>query len=108
MSYTEIKNFCVKKGDIVINGSITEFMDKLYYGEELEFEYKSQTYFLQGWTARDGSMMVLDVWDDTPYTGHLWQCTKPTMIECAEEFLHEKLWDGKEFMDIQREVTWID
>ncbi len=33
----------------MIKGNITEFLDKLYYGGELLFEYQGITYFLQGW-----------------------------------------------------------
>ena len=31
----------------MINGNITEFLDKVYYGEELFFEYQGIDYFLE-------------------------------------------------------------
>lgn len=44
----------------MINGDIKEFLDKLYCGEELLFEYENVEYFLQGWTEDNKAHMVLD------------------------------------------------
>ena len=45
----------------MINGNITEFLDKVYYGEELFFEYQGIDYFLQGWNKDGEAVMVLDI-----------------------------------------------
>lgn len=90
----------------MINGEITEFVDKLYYGEELLFEYDGKEYFLQGWKNPSDATMVLDIQDDKPFEDYLWKSIRPSIRECAEEFLNSKLWGGKTFMEIQREVTW--
>lgn len=90
----------------MINGDITEFVDKLYYGEELLFEYDGKEYFLQGWTNPSEAIMVIDIQDGKPFKDYLWKCIKPSIRECAKEFLNSKLWSGKTFMEIQREVTW--
>lgn len=90
----------------MINGDITEFIDKLYYGEELWFEYAGKEYFLQGWANPPDATMVLDIQDGKPFKDYLWKCIRPSMRECAEEFLNSKLWGEKNFLEIQREVTW--
>ena len=92
----------------MINGSITEFLDKLYYGEELLFEYQSLTYFLQGWIQDGEATMVLDIQENAAFQGYLWECVRKTMKECAEEFLAAPLWNKKTFLEVEKELTWID
>ena len=90
------------------NGNITEFLDKLYYGEELEFEYMGTRYFLQGWTESNSSKMTLDVIDHSSFEKYLWECSHESMRACAEEFIHAPIWEGESFFQIERDVTWID
>ncbi len=92
----------------MINGNITEFMDKLYYGEELLFEYHNRTYFIQGWIKDGMAYMVLDEYGDKPFERYLWECNNTTMRECAEMFLEAKLWDDNDFLQIEKEVIWKD
>ena len=90
----------------MINGNITEFLDKVYYGEELFFEYQGIDYFLQGWNKDGEAVMVQDILNQAPFKEYVWECSKASMKECAEEFLNYNIWDGKNFMQIQRDVTW--
>ncbi|MEG0919193.1 MAG: hypothetical protein RR967_01820 [Anaerovoracaceae bacterium] len=47
----------------MINGDVKEFVDKLYYGDELIFLYKNQKFFLQGFLEDDGKCTTyLDRW----------------------------------------------
>ena len=55
------------------NGNLTEFVDKLYYGEELEFEYLGKRYFLQGWSEDNSSRMTLDAIDQGPFEKYVWE-----------------------------------
>ena len=50
--------------------------------------------------------MVLDILNQAPFKEYVWECSKTSMKECAEEFLNSNIWDGKNFMQIQRDVTW--
>ena len=91
------------------NGNLTEFLDKLYAGEELSFEYEEKEYFLQGWTKEDGTcMMTLDVIDENPFQEYIWECERERMKECADVFIKEPLWSGKTFLQVEKEVFWID
>ena len=46
----------------MIDGTINEFIDMLYYGEEIVFTYKNRKYFIQGWYNKkeEKATMVLD------------------------------------------------
>ena len=90
------------------NGSLTEFVDKLYYGEELEFEYHGERYFLQGWSESGNSRLTLDAIGHVPFEKYIWECTRKNMRECADTFIQEPLWEGKSFYQIEKDVTWIE
>ena len=90
------------------NGDITDFMDQLYYGGELVFEYAGSKYFIQGWTMDDRNFMALDYVNNEQFKEYLWKHEAKTMKECAEAFLAAPLWNGKNFSQIQEEVTWSD
>ena len=90
------------------NGDISDFMDQLYYGGELVFEYDGTKYFLQGWTENDLCTMTLDIVSQKEFKDYLWKHEAKTMKECAEEFLKTPLWNGKVFPQIQKDVLWSD
>ncbi|MBQ9046522.1 MAG: hypothetical protein IJ120_01365 [Solobacterium sp.] len=94
----------------MIGGNYTEFIDLLTYGEELVFIYKEKKYFLQGWWNDDKTQatMVLTVVDDSDFNGYHWECHQDHMRKCAEAFLSEPLWGGKNFNQIQEDVIWTD
>ena len=90
------------------NGDFTDFLDQLYYGGELVFEYAGSKYFIQGWTEKDQSVMVLDHVCKDEFKQYLWTHEARTMKECAEAFLTAPLWNSKTFPEIQEDVTWSD
>ncbi|MBO4446136.1 MAG: hypothetical protein J5782_04240 [Clostridia bacterium] len=93
----------------MIDGNITEFIDSLYYGQEIVFIFKDKKYFIQGWWSEDRkrtTMVLTDVNDNTP--GYLWKHEADSMIECAEAFLAAPIWDEKDFLQIQEDVIWSD
>lgn len=94
----------------MIDGNITEFIDQLYYGQEIVFIYHEKKYFVQGWWSDDKSeaTIVLTEVNEKPFEGYLWEYHADKMAACAEAFLKAPIWDGKDFMQIQEEVTWGD
>ena len=90
------------------NGNLTEFMDKLYCGEELEFEYLGERYFLQGWSEGSKSRMTLDAINHSPFEKYVWECDCESMRECADAFIQTPIWEGKSFYQIESDITWID
>lgn len=91
-------------------GTITEFVDQLYYGQEVVFIYKGNKYFIQGWwsEARDSATMVLEEVLDGPFKGYLWEYHSDKMSVCAEAFLKAPIWEGKDFLQIESDVIWSD
>ena len=94
----------------MIGGNITEFIDKLYFGQELVFVYKETQYFIQGWWEESNSaaVMVLSEMNSKPFDGYLWEYHSAKMSHCAEAFLSAPIWDGNDFMSIQEEITWTE
>lgn len=94
----------------MINGSISEFIDQLYYGQEIVFIYEDKKYFIQGWwdEAKKEATMVLDDVTNLHSGDCLWKAHNKSMIDCAEAFLSAKIWNGKDFIQIEKEVIWTD
>ena len=91
------------------NGNYSEFLDYLYLGEELVFEYNNTRFLLQGWTVNDVRFMELqDISSPADNSVPIWSISSPSMRECADSFLKAPLWDGKPFEDIHAAITWID
>ena len=94
----------------MIGGTITEFIDKIYYGQEIVFLYKGKKYFIQGWWSDDrtSATMVLEDVYEGPFTGYKWEYHSDKMRTCAEVFLSAPIWEGKDFPQIESDVSWID
>lgn len=94
----------------MIDGKMTEFLDQLYYGQEIVFLYKGRKYFIQGWWSEDKSVatMVLEEINDKPFSEYIWEYHADKMSKCAEAFLLAPIWDGKDFQKIEADVTWSD
>lgn len=92
----------------MIHGTLTDFIDQLYYGQELWFLYKGEKYFLQGWTEDENNTMVLSLVDGKPFTGYIWEDCETSMIACGEHFLKAPIWSGRTFLEIENDVEWVD
>ena len=91
----------------VKNGELRDFIDGLYYGYAMLFVYDEVKYFIQGWTQDNKCYMFLDI-PDKKQKDYEWKYEAPTMRACAEAFLSEKLWNGKTFYEIEKDVIWVD
>lgn len=94
----------------MIDGNITEFIDQLYYGQELVFLYKNKKYFIQGWWSEDKTEATMVLTDESAddFVGYLWESHDVKMSVCAEAFLVAPIWDEKSFLQIEKDVTWSD
>lgn len=94
----------------MINGKLTDFVDSLYYGQEMVFIYQDVKYFVQGWWSDDKSTatLVLDIMNKDPFSGYLWEHHGKSMMECAEAFLAVPIWEGKNFIQVEADVNWVD
>lgn len=89
------------------NGNLNEFINGLHYGDEMLFVYAKTKYFIQGWKQNGKCYMFLDA-PDEKQEDYVWKYEAYTMRECAEAFLSEKIWDGKTFYEIEKDVMWGD
>ena len=94
----------------MIDGNITEFIDQLYYGQEIVFSYNERKYFIQGWwdDKNNESIMVLDDVTEEHEGDYIWEYHAPKMSECAEAFLAAPIWAGCNFLQIEKDVIWTD
>ena len=92
------------------DGKLTDFLDQLYYGQELVFSYQGKKYFIQGWWDKEKSMATMVLTDESvdSFTGYLWEHNDTKMKHCAEAFLSAPIWEGKDFLQIEADVTWCD
>ncbi len=87
------------------NGDVREFVDHIYYGDELWFIYERKKYFLEGWT-NDGRL-DLYLYEMIPNgKTYIWNGNKTKYP--VEAFLSAKIWNGKSFWDIEQDIEWVD
>lgn len=93
------------------NGDVSEFVDGLYYGDERWFRYNGVKYFIQGWVENGQFSLMLDQMEPDPgYIGYAWSQTKPVAQrqEVVDAFLTDKIFDGKTFWEVEKEIIWVD
>lgn len=94
----------------MINGNVNEFVNNIYYGEEMFFLYKGRKYFLQGWKEwkQNGAhTLSLDILDP-PSDDYLWYEVDLDPQVLVDHFLVAPLFDGKTFWEVEQEIEWLD
>lgn len=90
----------------MINGDVTEFVDRIHYGDELWFLYRGKKYFLEGWLEK--STLKLFLYDMTDNNGDQYTWLGDEKNYPVEQFLIAPIWDGKTFWEVQEQMEWID
>ena len=91
----------------MINGDVNEFLDHIYYGDEVVFLYKKKKYFLQGFTIEGIYTLLLDRWE--PATDdYIWVGKGTDDAYPVDVFVNAPIWNGKTFWEVEREFEWID
>lgn len=91
------------------NGDINDFLERITWGDELVFMYRGKKYFLEGLPDDNGVLITyLWVFEPPAYGGYTWVGKGDKKNYPAEEFLRQKLWDGRTFMEAQEEMEWVD
>lgn len=94
----------------MINGNYSEFLDHLYYGDELWIKYKGVVYFIQGWYDEKKPLpWVMECYTlaTDPLT-RLFYTEESSMPKCAKKLLEQPLFDGKRLPEIEQDVKWVD
>ncbi|MBQ7529251.1 hypothetical protein IJT10_05050 [bacterium] len=93
----------------MINGSVNDFLDGVYNLQELIHVYHGKKYFLQGYgnsQRGEGYTLEMQLWE--PEEKMLWSCVKQDPLDCREEYLNTRLYDGKTFWEAEKEIEWVD
>ena len=88
----------------MINGDVNKFVDGLHYGDEMEFMYKEQKFFIEGLYI-DGKYSLL-MWRMEPLGDGIWQRSGEDAYP-VEEFLNAPLWNGRTFWEAEGEMEWV-
>ncbi len=93
-----------------MNGmKISEFLDRIYYGDEIEFKIGSTTYFAEGTKLGDKYYLTVDYWQSTdgtePRHDYLFSIECDSARERAEKFEEAKIFGGKTIREAQDEIT---
>ena len=91
----------------MINGNYKTFVDNLYYGYEMNFSYKDKKFFIEGWRKK-GIFKIMLIQFVPWLKDYLWTYESKETSECVKAFLSAKIFDGKTFPEIEKEVEWLD
>ena len=92
----------------MINGNPQEFVDTLYLGEEILFEYRHQRLFAQGYNlSKNEAVFRIDRWIPEPLET-VYECYNTSVSKCVERFLEEKFFEGRTFWEVEKEIEWCD
>lgn len=87
------------------NGNVQEFVDHIHYGDELWFIYNDKKYFLEGWIENDILELVLY---EMKENGRDYKWKGDNNNYPVEDFLSDRIFDGKTFWKIENDITWVD
>ena len=91
----------------MINGNANEFVDGLHYGDERFFLYNGNKYFLQGYMVNGKPMLELYTIEH-PDVEFEWRAISNNSDYPVTEFENAKIFEGKSFWDIEKNIEWLD
>lgn len=89
------------------NGNVNEFIDGLHYGDERFFLFEGNKYFLQGYYV-DGKPMLEIYVIENPAVDFKWCMVSDNGEYPVEVFENAKIFNGKSFWEIEKEIEWVD
>lgn len=96
----------------MIDGDLNDFIDRAANGMEIQFQYKGKKYMLEGMPNNSGAyVLYLFCYSEKAASSKdvfNWVGRSTGDSYPVEEFLNAKIWDGKNFYEIEQEVQWID
>ena len=92
----------------MINGNPHDFMDRIYTGQDTTFVFEQKKYWFQGYTENGVSHMEIFQYYPETNEDYLWACDSESMEKCMRAFESAKIFSGKSFWEVEREIEWID
>ena len=87
------------------------FIRKLKNGEDLRFMFRETRFFIECWNEKDKSCLSLcryRIFHAEERIEEFWECSAPTVRQCAEMFLGAALWGGRPFPEALEEFSFPD
>lgn len=95
----------------MIGMTITNFMDKIYCGDEIEFKIDETTYFVQGYKENDIFFLTVDYWDavdgSEPEHDYLFSIKCSSPYERKKQFEMAHIFNGKTIYEIESKVCVV-
>ena len=91
----------------MINGNSREFIDGLYYGDERFFLYDGKKYFIQGYYEDKNPMLEVYILEPAN-SSFRWKALSNDNSYPVTEFETAKIFNGKTFWEVEKEIEWID
>lgn len=93
----------------MIGMTINEFIDKIYYGSEIEFILDNTTYFIQGYKQANEFYLTVDYWNKSdgtePEHDYLFSVHCITPQECVNKFIKAKLFKNKTIYEVEKDIV---
>ena len=87
------------------NGNVHEFIDHVFYGDELWFLYHGKKYFLEGWMHDQRLYLCLyEMAEDGKE--YIWEGDSSHYP--VDAFLKANIWNGQSFWEAETDIEWVD
>ncbi len=91
----------------MINGNADEFIDGLYYGDERFFLYDEKKYFIQGYYINGKPALMIYILEPVD-NEFKWKIISKSNSYPVEQFEKAKIFNGKSFWEVEKEIEWVD
>ena len=95
----------------MINGNVNEFIEELTYQDHYA-NYLGQKYFFNGCQCQynaEGTVVdvTLEVYNLTANVT-VFSTTQNSIAKCIAAFEEAKIFDGKSFWEVEKDIEWVD
>ncbi|MCC8043357.1 MAG: hypothetical protein LIO69_07630 [Oscillospiraceae bacterium] len=84
------------------------FFDRLYSAQEIILVLNGKKYCVQGFHENNLAHMYLQQWEPEIDDAVLWSYSGNDMVDCGDNFLDAKVFNGKSFWEVEKEIEWVD
>ena len=90
---------------------LNDFINKIYYGDEIEFKFNGTTYFIQGYRENDKFFLCVDYWAKTdgtePEHDYAFSVYCNSLGECVDQFEKAKIFGGKTIYEAEQDIEVV-
>lgn len=86
----------------------THSFDRLCSAEEIILVLNGNKYCVQGFHENNLAHLYLQQWKPEIDDAILWSYSGNDIVECGDNFLDAKVFNGKSFWGVEKEIEWVD